>query len=172
MRVSRGPGRQRSQSSPASLKANPSLCSALLCTSSHTVSLSLSQTHTHTWLCSHGASVSVIAACHPYLSTSVSPTPSLRCRLSPLLRDVLPLHFPPFPSFLRQIKRGPARPSPRHHTQFLTPLLISGLHACRLLNYPHSPSSSSSFSHTCKKKKSLYIYIFLLLCRIRYLKEG
>lgn len=74
MRVSRGPGSQRSQSSlPPSLH---SPCASLLLTYCHT--------QTHTWLCSHGASVSVIAACHPYLSPlSVSESLALLPSISP-----------------------------------------------------------------------------------------
>lgn len=112
MRVSRGPGRQRSQSSlflllpslPPSLSLSLALCLSLTRTLSHI--------HTHTWLCSHGASVSVIAACHPYLSTSLSLSPSLCCRLSLLLRDVLLSSFS-VSSFLHQIK-GPALASASH----------------------------------------------------------
>lgn len=60
-------------------------------------SLFLAYCHTHIWLRSHGASVSVIAACHPYLSPCLSPSPSLCCCLSLLLRDIL---FSPFSPFL------------------------------------------------------------------------
>lgn len=60
-------------------------------------SLFLTYCHTHIWLRSHGASVSVIAACHPYLSPCLSPSPSLCCCLSLLLRDIL---FSPFSPFL------------------------------------------------------------------------
>lgn len=149
MRVSRGPGSQRSQSS---LCCTSSTRSVPFC-SSHTVT----HTHAHIWLCSHGASVSVIAACHPYLSSCLSLSPSLCCCLSLLLRDGL--------FFLPCFLFSPSNKGPQHHTRFLTLSLI--FERYRLLHYPLSPWINRLLDPHEKKKKTRVKHLHLRIDKFK-----